>query len=137
MTTTAPDFGRDLSCVEDFNPRGTEVTGIESLRQWGLRVLDTPTGSLIDDEDGEHGFDLVGRLSRGITRDEIDALPGQIAAAYENDERFLPGSVKALVRFTGETLRVSIKASSTSGPFSLVVDASAAGIAFAEGDDVE
>lgn len=139
MTTTAPDFGLDLSCGDDLDPRGTEVSGFTLMREWALRVLDTPSGSLVDDEDGIFGLGLVDMVSRGITQDEVDALPGRIAAAYEEDERVLKGSVRARVTFSlkTSTLRVGVMASSTLGPFSLVVDASFAGIAFVQSEVVE
>lgn len=139
MTTTAPDFGLDLSCTDDLDPRGVEVDGFELMRQWALRVLDTPEGSLVDDEDGVFGVGIVDMLSRGLTQDELASLPGRLGAAYEQDERIVKGSVKALVSFSLQTkkLRISIKLSTTYGPFSLVVDASKAGIAFVAAEEVE
>jgi hypothetical protein len=139
MTTTAPDFGLDLSCVDDLDPRGVEVEGYDLMREWCLRVLDTPEGSLVDDEDGIFGVGIVDMLSRGLTQDEIASIPGRIGAAYEQDERILKGSVSARVNFNLQTkaLRISIRLSTAAGPFALVVDATKAGVAFVKAEAVE
>lgn len=95
MTTTAPDFGLDLSCIEDLDPRGVEVTGIEALSQALMRRLDTPSGSLIDDEDGDYGLELVAELSGGSTPEALASLPKRIAGQFAEDERVASAEVVA------------------------------------------
>jgi len=130
MTTVAPDFGLDLACVEDLDPAGREVSGFVMMIQWAFRVLDTQPGSLVDDEDGVFGFGLRDLISKGITQDDIDGIPGRLAAAYEQDERIVKGSVKARVTFKDGLMRCEIRMSTGAGPFSLVVNASQADVAF-------
>lgn len=122
MSTTAPDFGRDLdTSTGDIDPFGREVTGLPALAQALAARLETPTGTLIDDDDGDYGFDLSGLLSEGMTPDEIAAIPGRIQAEIEEDERVGRAIVK-VARQTSESLQLAVAIVAASGPtFDLVL----------------
>lgn len=95
MTTTAPDFGLDLSGTDDLDPLMREVTGLEALAQALVRRLDTETGTLLDDEDGDYGYDLTEQLGEGMTPDELAAIPGRVENQFRADERVSDAKVKA------------------------------------------
>lgn len=88
-----PDYGLDLSCVDDLDPRGVEVSGLTALGQALMRRLDTPSGALVDDDEGDYGLELVAELSAGRSAAEVAALPARIAGQFEEDERVLSAEV--------------------------------------------
>lgn len=90
-----PDYGLDLSCVDDLDPRGVEVSGLTALGQSLMRRLDTPSGSIVDDDEGDYGLELVAELSTGRTAAEVASLPARIAGQFEEDERVLSAEVVA------------------------------------------
>lgn len=122
MSTTAPDFGRDLdTSTGDIDPFGREVTGLPALAQALAARLETPTGTLIDDDDGDYGYDLSGLLGEGMTPDEIAAIPGRVQAELEEDERVARATVK-VVRQTSESMQLTVAVVASAGPvFDLVL----------------
>lgn len=125
MTTTAPDFGRDLdTSTGDIDPFGREVTGIPALAQALAARLETETGTLVDDEDGDYGFDIFSLASEGLTQDAIAAIPDRIKAELEEDERVARVDV-TVTQITAETMRLAVRVIASAGPtfdFVLAID---------------
>lgn len=119
-------FGVDLWCLDDVDELGRTVTGPEGVGQALYRRFKTRRGGLLDDED--YGFDLQELLSKGMTREQLAAIPGQIRAECLKDERIESATVTTRL-LAPETLEVTIRAVTGLGPFSLVLSASAAAIA--------
>ncbi len=118
MTAVAADFGLDLWCEQDLDPRMPEVNGLVAFAQALARRLDTPRNMLIDDQD--YGYDLVELVSRGMTPDELAAIPGRIVAELRKDERV--DSVVAVVALASlTTLILDLRVRSSLGPFKFTV----------------
>jgi len=131
MTTTAPQYGLDLACGFDLDPTGREIAAdsIEGLAQVCVHRLDMPRGSLVDDgEDGEDaGLELASYLSRGMTDDELAALPARINAELSKDERVNRVDTK-IVLFSREVLRLQFFVTPNAGPtFRMTTDTTTAG----------
>ena len=126
MTAPAlPDFGSDLSCVDDCTVDMAEVSGLVQYKQSVLRKLSTPPGSNIDDPDT---IDVKSFLSKALTTVELSAIPGQIKSVLESDEQTQSASAAlSNVRFGAFTLK--IETTWAEGPFKLVLDVSQALVA--------
>jgi hypothetical protein len=119
MTAVAPDFGLDVWCTDDLDPTAREVNGIEALMQAQLRRLDTPREGLVDDDD--YGYPLIQLVSKGMTKDELAAVPANISAEFTKDQR-ISSVVTTVVLSTDSTLRLRFRVNSTFGPFSSTVE---------------
>lgn len=116
-------YGLDLSCDQDIDPLMTEADGFLALAQALVRRLDTPSGSLIDDERGTYGEDVHAMLSRGMTEDELAAVPGRIRAQFLDDDRVRDAEVT--VQFSSAaTLRLECRVYGldSAGSFTVAID---------------
>lgn len=121
MTTSAPDYGMDLSCTTDIDPRMVEVSGLEGFAQALARRLDTPASTLVDDDDGTYGYDLALLLSLGLTRDERALIPARIEGQFLEDERTRSVAVDVQV-LTDSEIRLFCRVVAVDlGPFSFVL----------------
>ena len=127
-------YGTDISCADDIDPRGRDVSGftVEALGQAIYRRLITPRGSNPDDAD--YGFDVVGYLNRGTTAQELRTLAGKVRSEVTKDDRVASAKVSMVPTPTGDavTLKISIQPyADTLGGFSLTL-AVASGAAILE-----
>lgn len=125
MTTTSPDFGRDLSCTDDLTEDMREVEGplltVEAL----YRRLNSPRGCLWEDPD--YGLDVREFLSKSMTQVEIDAIPGQIVAEAKKEQAVESFNAKVVKRDI-VTLVLSCTGTTSEGPFSFVLTATQAAV---------
>lgn len=90
-----PALGSDLSCVSDVTPDMREVSGRRALAEALVRRLQTPRGTLLDDQN--YGFDLVGELGDDVTPAFVASLQSTIVAEVQKDERVI--AARAVVQF--------------------------------------
>lgn len=115
------EYGKDLSCRDDFTPELAMSSGRELVLEAMVRRLGTPTGALR--RHPEYGYDLRGKLSGGIDRKEGPArIAAEVAAQLRRDERVL--AVTAEVALVDDALRVQVRGVLADGPFRLVLAAS-------------
>lgn len=115
-TASADAFGRDLSCLDDVDETAREVEGDEALAQAWARRLDTPRGSL-DEDDPDYGTDCRSFLHRKMEAAEIASIPGQIRSELLKDERTLDVTVR-LISFEADTLlECELDGFTAEGPF--------------------
>lgn len=119
--TEPVDFGLDLFNDGDLDPLGRTVTGFEALAQALLRRLDTPTGTLPDDVEGDYGYDLSQLLSEGMTDAELASVGPRVEHEFQQDERVWTAKVVAtLLNRNSIQLRCSIVPREL-GPFTFVL----------------
>ena len=114
-----PDFGLYISCADDIDPIMREVNGFDALAQALARRLDTPRGTLIDDPD--YGYDLAQLVSRGMTADELAAIPSSISDEFQKDECVASVETKVLFYSTG-VLKLTFHVRAADGPFRFTVE---------------
>jgi hypothetical protein len=100
-------YGTDLSCVSDVTETMDEVDpfSVRGIGEALVRQLTTPRGSLPDDPD--YGLDVRRFLNRGMTRDEITSLSGQIATEVGKDDRVSSSAVTVALP-DASTLRIAL-----------------------------
>ncbi len=99
--------------MDDVDPQSTDA-----IAQAVIRRLDCPRGRLADDLD--YGLDIVGRLNRGVTPAETNALAGAIRNEVEKDDRILSATVVVVPTLNALSVRIRIvPARADRGPFSL------------------
>ncbi len=118
----AEDFGTDLSCLSDLNPRCGVVSGRRLLAEAIVRRITTPRGRLINDPN--YGFDVTGYINDDIRPSDIAALQSGVSAECLKDERVNAATVSASLSAQG-TLTMTISLDDGDGPFSLTVAVSA------------
>lgn len=123
MTTPNPQtlvelYGTDLAWLDDLDPSGREIGGLEAYAQRLLHRLDTARGMLLHDDEN-FGEDVAENVSHGFTPDELAVLPRVIASELEKDEQTESVTVEILSLGTEVTISfyVSPKASA---PFRFV-----------------
>ena len=79
------DFGSDLSCTLDLDPRCIVVTGRRLLAEAVVRRWITPRGGLIDDPN--YGTDVTAYINDDVTPRDIASLKSAMAQEAEKDER--------------------------------------------------
>jgi len=117
------DFGTDISSVPDLDDRFALVSGAAALGQALARRLETPRGGLWYAPN--YGTDIRGRLNDTLTQAELAALPGEIEAECEKDERVRRASAQVQFVPQTSTLTVAISVETALGPFRLVLAATA------------
>ncbi len=129
----ATNYGRDISCTDSVRT-GRYVRGVRLVGESYYRRLTTPRGMLRGGkEEQDFGFDLmskIGTLASSATR---AALPGQIAAELQKDERTLSIDANVIEDSpdgVGKRWVVSVFAQTTEGPFTLQVGVDAVSAEF-------
>jgi len=128
-------YGSDISCDQDVDPNVEEVEANTTLAmaQAIVRRLDTPRGSLPDDQD--YGIDVRSKLNKGMTDADVRALAGQIRSEILKDDRVDLVSVTVSPNSVGSELRIEIFVTPVDyqiGGFGLTLNASSAAILIAE-----
>lgn len=126
-------FGLDVSCYVngDLDATFAPMTGARVVAEAVARRLETPRGSLADDPD--FGFDVISLLNDGASPTRLALSAAAIAAEAEKDERVLSADTTVVFDAGARTLRIRIALVTSAGPFPLVLDVSAAGLALANG----
>jgi hypothetical protein len=114
------DFGTDLWCIDDFDPRMPDVTGRTVAIQRMVRRLFTPRGSTPDcPNDGIDVRDFL-NLGSSLTAAQIQGI---IAGELQKEDACL--SALVTVTFAGplsrRTMSVVVKGELSDGPFDLVL----------------
>lgn len=129
-------YGTDMSCASDLTDLMEDVDPVSTLAvaQALVRRLDCPRGALPGD--ATYGYDLRGRLNRGLTEQELRTMAGQINGELLKDDRV--DSLSADVAFTAagsDTLRVALRVRPIDpliGGFALTLSASSAAVLIEE-----
>ena len=100
-------YGTDLSCVMDVTETLEEVdpNSVNGLGEALIRRLTTRRGSLPDDPD--YGIDVAAFCNKGMTRQDLLALEGEIGSELRKDDRVQSTSTK--VTWSDPRLDVRIK----------------------------
>lgn len=124
MTTTGPDFGTAIPCVQDIDLSGRTVTGRTVLSEALARRLLTPRGKLIDD--ANYGYWVAGELGDDIGQNDIAKIAGNIDVEFRKDQRVIDSTTTATVGLVDgvQTLTTMSTVTSGAGPFSLVLSIS-------------
>lgn len=128
-------YGSDLSCAEDLTETMEELAGdnVLVLGQALLRRLDTPRGSLVDDQD--LGLDVRGYLNSGTTDRELRALEGAIGIEWRKDDRVRVADVTAALADDGSEMTIRGRvtpADPTKAPFTITLAATDLGVLLKE-----
>lgn len=97
-----PPYGRDTSAVDQVR-YGVLVSGVKLVVESMLRMFRTPKGSLLDDRSWGHS--LADRLGTDFSQADADALPGEIEAELEKDDRINNATVTATFSKLGAAAR--------------------------------
>lgn len=79
------DFGTDVSCVTDVDPRCAVVSGRRLLAEAVARRLITPRGRLIGDPN--YGTDITDYINDDVSKTNLAAMRAAIIAEARKDER--------------------------------------------------
>jgi hypothetical protein len=126
MSSTT-DYGRDISCT-DVIRTGRYVTGSKLVAEAAYRRLTTPRGMLRGGElEADYGIDLTELIGSAATKSDAAALSGRIQSELSKDERIAAVSVDVVASTSGPStsFTITISASTSDGPFTLVLGASA------------
>lgn len=123
-TSTATNFGSDLSCVTDLTPAMAETSGQHIVAEAVARRWQTPRGGLIDDP--SYGYDLTDFVDDDISQQDIARLSAGAEAEALKDERVFACTVKTT--FAGGLLIVVGTITTALGPFTLVLSVSAVSV---------
>lgn len=105
-TPAATGFGRDLVCIDDLDPRGSETdpSSLNSLAQDLYHRLATARGQMPDDPD--YGLDLVELLHRPGTQTELLAMAGAVTAEMRKDDRVT--DAETTLTLVGNSMTVAV-----------------------------
>ena len=86
-TPTTTNYGIDLVCVSDLDPKLAETRDdtIESLAQDLFHRVTTERGTIIDDPD--FGEDVLSYASRAIEPKDYASIAGRLASECRKDDR--------------------------------------------------
>ena len=114
------DFGSDLSCTLDLDPRCVVVTGRRLLAEAIVRRWITPRGGLIDDPN--YGTDVTAYLNDDVTPRDIAALQTAMSQEAEKDERVNSCDISIAIPPHGTGVyTITAQIHDNDGPFTLVV----------------
>jgi len=114
------DFGSDLSCTLDLDPRCVVVTGRRLLAEAIVRRWITHRGGLIDDPN--FGTDVTAYLNDDVTPADIAALKSAMASEAEKDERVNSCDIDVEIPPHGTGVYViTAQVHDNAGPFQLVI----------------
>jgi len=97
---------RDLSCVEDLDLGGAEVTEGMVLAQACVRRIMTPRGRLLDDN--LYGMTVRDWINEGMTELKVVQLQTAIRLELRKDERVVDAEVRAAWDFNAKRITISI-----------------------------
>lgn len=123
MATTT-DYGTDLSCTDDLDPNGLEVSGITTLAQALYRRIITARGGLLGTPD--YGLGAPAFIDNAMTTRQVSVLASSIDAELVKDQRVFSSVTTgtfANSKFTGTTL-----VTTALGPFRLTLSVSAVSV---------
>lgn len=115
-------LGVDWKGLADLDPYGEEVAGFLCLGQALAHRLSTPRGGLFYDT--SYGKDLRAYLEEGLTPERLAALPSEVSAECEKDERVESATAEVSFNTLTEKLTVKIRVVTAAGPFTLILDVS-------------
>lgn len=124
-------YGSDVWCERDVDPNVEEIDPFSTLgiAQSTLRRLDTPRGSLPDDDD--YGLALRDFVNVGMTATEVASLAGRIRNEVVKDDRIDTATVTVTPTPDGSEIDILILITAVDlaiGEFSMTLNASDAGI---------
>jgi hypothetical protein len=133
QTATIPaspfGYGSDMWCESDLHPRAEEVSdSVLVVAQHCVRCLDTPNGL---PDDGEWGLSVGDYCNRPTTREELNALEGQIVSQLVDDDRVDDATAAVTASSDTRTLTIEIKivpVDETSEEFTLTLSVSDVGV---------
>lgn len=120
----AVDFGFDLSCTSDLDPKCTTTSGRRLVAEAIYRRLITPRGRLI--KDPNYGTDITVFINDDVSPVDIATLRAAIKAECRKDERIddVDVDITAPLGGTGK-YKITISLDVGDGPFDLVLAVSA------------
>ena len=126
------DYGSDFVGDNDLTATFDEMQGSDPrvVVQAVYRRLITARGTLCDDAD--YGLDVRGYIQRGMTPEQIAAIPGEVKSEIEKDDRAVNVKVDVLTS-TRTTIVLAVSGDLASGPeFRLVLSATPAEVLLKE-----
>lgn len=107
-TPVASGFGRDLVCIDDLDPRGSETdpASLEALAQDLYHRVITARGRLPDDPD--YGLDLIEFLHRPTTQTELLAMAGAVTAEMRKDDRVTDAETTLTANGSSLTVQIAV-----------------------------
>lgn len=132
-----PNYGYDLWCTDDLTIGMKEIDGNDNITivsQSIYRRLTTPRGQLIDDED--YGYDIRGLLHRGMTANQMLAIPGTIKQEILKEERIDEVNVKIVsANVTTGKLTLEVEGIAQEEPFTLTISVDQAALVIISNDN--
>jgi hypothetical protein len=114
------DYGSDLSCVQDLDPRCIVVTGRRLLAEAVARRWITPRGGLIDDPN--YGTDVTAYINDDVKPRDLATLASAMSQEAEKDERVNSCDIDIQVPPNGiGAYVITASIHDNDGPFQLVV----------------
>ncbi len=118
--STSTDFGSDLSCVHDLDPRCIVVTGRRLLAEAIVRRWITPRAGLIGDPD--YGTDITAYINDDVSPRDIATLKSVMSQEAEKDERVNSCDISVEVPPQGTGVyAITALVHDSDGPFTLVI----------------
>ena len=124
------DYGRDLTCTDDFTPSFGMSTGRRLLAEACLRRLITPLGSLR--RHPLYGYDVREEINNDLSRADIARISSGVSVQLQRDTRIVSCSCVATLDTRGALLIPCVIVDGA-GPFKLVFSATDATVAIVEG----
>lgn len=101
---TEPEFGRDISCLEEVDPTFKLVQGDEKLRQEIYRSIRTTAGTMFGDPD--YSLDIDDFVHSRLSDVEMGA---RITARVKRNPN-IRACVTEVVKTSSDTLKITVKA---------------------------
>jgi hypothetical protein len=116
------DLGSDWAALDDIDPYGQVVEGKACVAQGLVHRFITPRGGLFYDT--SYGKDLRSYLEESLTPDRLAAIPGEVSAEAEKDERVQSATCSVSYNEKTEKLTITLIITTAEGPFTLVLEIS-------------
>jgi phage baseplate assembly protein W len=114
------DFGEDLSCTTDLDPRCVTVTGNRLVGEAIFRRLTTPRGRLLSDRN--YGIDIRDYINADMGPKDVAAMQSAIHAECMRDDRIVGCDVLITPPAEGDgTYVLTITLETGNGPFDLTL----------------
>lgn len=109
----------DLSCVDDIDAVGTEVSGYVAFAQSIARRVTTPRGSLLDD--ANYGIDIRDYLNAEMSTGDLQKIEATCRGEIVKDERVADCTVSASFANKVLTLYITVTGTTLDVAFTLNV----------------